>query len=156
MNKFTEHLFSYSLIAVWMVIYLFCRKFDLVSHLSNKGISIIGTEYYRYATSLLIHSKLLHVLFNGLAMFFVCRYLEPQISPWKLLGFSVVIGFLTEWIFSGIYRDAVSVVAYHICFNRSDYCYAGYEYGLSFISAGYMVWKLDLGLCSTCQSYAFL
>ena len=69
MGKLAEHLFSYSMIAVWLVIWALCQSFDLVSRFANKGAAIIGNEYYRYATSLMLHSNIVHVLFNGLQCF---------------------------------------------------------------------------------------
>lgn len=109
MNKFSAHWFSYSLIAVWLVVCIICQKIDLVSRFANRGLHIIGGEYYRFATTLFLHNNFLHVLANATALYFVGRYLEPQISPVKLLVFSLLIGVITDALFAAIYKESVSI-----------------------------------------------
>lgn len=108
MSKLAEHWFSYGLILLWLVICFICQKYDLVSVFFNKGIAIVGNEYYRFATALFLHNNFLHVLANAAALYFVGNYLEPQINPAKLLIFSMLIGIITEAVFSAIYKDSVS------------------------------------------------
>lgn len=103
-----DHWFSLGMIAVWCIAWGFCQKLDLVPVLANKGTTLIGREYYRYVTGLLVHSNIWHLFFNASALYFVGRYLEPQISPWKLLLFSASIGIATEMMFSVIYPKSIS------------------------------------------------
>lgn len=109
MNKLLEHWFSYSVIIIWLVMFVVCKKVDLVSRFANKGITILGNEYYRFATTLFLHNSFLHVLTNAAALYFVGKYLEHQISPAKLLAFSLLIGVIAEIVFAAIYRDSVSM-----------------------------------------------
>lgn len=109
MNKRVGCWFTYLMIIIWGIIYVLNLKFNVADRLMNVGIFKIGNEFYRLGTALLVHQKFLHVFANALALFFIGRYLEPQIASWKLLLFSVVIGMITNGIFSCIYRNAVSV-----------------------------------------------
>ncbi len=109
MNTFSKHWFSWGLVAVWAIVYLIGLKTELSDLLANKGISVLGKEYYRFFTALFLHSNLLHMLLNSAALYFVGIYLEPQIAPWKLMVFSVSIAVVTEMLFSWLYQSADSV-----------------------------------------------
>lgn len=106
MKKFAEHWFSWMIIGFWVILFLLSRRFELISMFGNKGSHLLESEYYRYVTSLFLHSNALHVLWNALALYFVCYYLEPQINPWKLCIFSISIGTLTECMISLVYKNA--------------------------------------------------
>ena len=108
MNKLFEFWFSYLIIALWLLVYLLCQKWNLTDRFSNMGIDCIGNQYYRFGTALLLHGNFLHVLANAAGLYFVGSYLEPQVCSWKLLLFSVLIGMGTNALFSSIYRNAVS------------------------------------------------
>lgn len=117
MSKLSEYWFSYLFIVLWVIAYLLCQKFNLLDRFANEGMNRIGTCYYRFGTALLLHSNFLHLLVNVLGMYFVGRYLEPQICSWKLLSFSVLIGIATNALFSAIYRNSVSVGGSPIVFS---------------------------------------
>ena len=117
MNKILTHWFTYAIIMIWLLLCIICQKVDLVSRFANKGIAIIGGEYYRFATSLFLHSNLLHALINASALYFVGKYLEPQITPCKLLIFSMLIGVATESIFSMVFKDAIGIGGSPIIFS---------------------------------------
>ena len=108
MNKFLTHWFSFGLMAVWIIICIICQKTDVASYFANRGIAVIGSQYYRFVTSLFVHTNFLHLLANVSALYFLGKYLEPQITPVKLLAFSLLIGVVTEALFSVVYRNAVS------------------------------------------------
>ena len=117
MNKLLEHWFSYLIITVWVIAYLLCQEYHLVDRFSNLGMNRIGNEHYRFVTGLLVHSRILHLLANVVGLYFVGRYLEPQIVSWKLLAFSLLIGIVTNTIFASIYRNAVSIGGSPIIFS---------------------------------------
>ena len=118
MHKFLDHWFSYSFILIWLVVCILCQKMDLVSRYANKGTAIIGKEYYRFATALILHNQFLHAIFNAATLYFVGQHLEPQIQPGKLLIFSVLIGVITETVFSAIFRESVSMGGSPIVFSQ--------------------------------------
>ena len=109
MNRWVEHWFSYGLIIIWFIVCIVSQKLDMVTRFANKGIAIIGGEYYRFATALLLHKSLLHTFINASAMFFVGSFLEPQVSPWKLVVFSMLAGIITETVFSVAFKESVSM-----------------------------------------------
>ena len=109
MNKLLTHWFSLGLIAIWLIICIICQKADLAAYFANKGIATIGPQYYRFATSLLLHTNFLHMFANASALYFVGEYLELQIHPAKLLAFSLLIGVVAQTVFSFVYKNAVSI-----------------------------------------------
>ncbi len=104
-----EHSFSYGLILIWLIAGILCVRFNLIEQYGNKGVQILGKEYYRFITALFLHSNLLHIAINAVAMYFVGKYLEPQINPVKLFLFAVFIGTVTNAVFANIYKNALSV-----------------------------------------------
>ena len=108
MNKLIQHWFSYAIIAIWLFICIIGLKLNLVSGFANKGLSVIGGEYYRFLTALFVHNNFLHLLANVIAIYYAGSYLESHINPVKLLAFSLLIGVITELIFAAIYKESVS------------------------------------------------
>lgn len=94
---------------VWIVIFVFGTKMNATDILANKGINIIGNEYYRFFTGLFAHVNVLHLVANVVALYFVVDFLYGKVDSLKLLVFSVVVGTVSNYIFSIIYRDSVSV-----------------------------------------------
>lgn len=109
MHRFVDSWLSYLVIPIWLIGYLLCQKYNFMDGYANLGMNRIGNEYYRFGTALLLHSNLFHFLANAAGLYFVGRYLEPQIDSLKLLLFSVLIGIVTNALFSCINRNAVSV-----------------------------------------------
>lgn len=107
MKFFLKHPYSCAVILIWLIVFLVQQKADLTTHFSNRGLSIIGREYYRFATALFLHSNLLHVMVNAVTIYWIGQYLEPQINPFVLLVFSVAIGVITEAAFSAVFRNAI-------------------------------------------------
>lgn len=82
---------------------------SLSGFFSNRGMNLISGEYYRYASGLFLHQDLLHIFANASVMYWLGRYLEPQIDPSKLLLFSLSLGTITNILFSFLYPQAQSV-----------------------------------------------
>lgn len=109
MNKLINHWFSYGLIFVWFLMYMIGLQLDLVSGLANKGNDVINGQYHRFITTLFLHRNFVHVLMNAAALYWVGYYLEPRIDPTKLLLFALLIGVITEAIFSICFHSSICV-----------------------------------------------
>lgn len=102
---------------LWGVFFLLGLRFDCIELLGNKGIHIIGNQYYRFFTGLLIHVNLFHTVINMCSLYWVSVFLHGQIDGWKLLLFSTVTGTLTNILFSFIYPDSTSVGGSPVVFS---------------------------------------
>lgn len=109
MSKLSQHGFSYGLILLWVIIWLIGQRIDLTWRFAGKGLGQIGHEYYRFGTSLFLHSGLLHLIANVTALYWVGVYLEPQFSTVKLCLFSMLAATLAQFLFSIIYWNSLSV-----------------------------------------------
>lgn len=96
-------------IIVWIFIFLLGLKINFTDVLGNKGINIIQNEYYRFFTGLLLHVNIIHLLANVITIYFVVAFLFGQVNSLKLLLFSTVVGVFSNFLFSMIYRDSLSV-----------------------------------------------
>lgn len=96
-------------IILWVVVFVLGTKMNTTDILANKGIYIIENEYYRFFTGLLAHANVVHLLANIVALYFIVDFLYGQVNSLKILAFSVFVGALSNFIFSMIYRDSVSV-----------------------------------------------
>ena len=104
-------------IAAWGIVSLLSFKVDCAGLLSNRGIHIIGNEYYRFFTGLLVHVNLFHFLINAVALYWVLYFLDQKISDVRLLLFSIVAGTLANVVFSCIYPDSQSVGGSPVVFS---------------------------------------
>lgn len=109
MSKLSQHGFSYGLILIWVVLWLIGRRINLIEQFAGKGFGLIGREYYRFGTSLLLHKGVLHLLANVMALYWIGVYLEPQCSSVKLCLFSMLAAMLAQLFFSIIYQNSLSV-----------------------------------------------
>ncbi len=96
-------------IVLWVVIFVLGTRMNTTDILANKGINVIENEYYRFFTGLLAHANIVHLIANVVALYFIVDFLFGQVKSLNLLAFSVVVGILSNFIFSMIYRDSVSV-----------------------------------------------
>lgn len=109
MNKVAQHGLSYGLILIWIAFWLVGRRINLTEPLAGKGLNLIGHEYYRFGTALLLHKDALHLLGNILALYWVGVYLEPQVDSLRLCIFALVSAVAAQAVFLCIYRNAVSL-----------------------------------------------
>lgn len=151
MNKLLDHWLSYSLILIWVVVCIICQRVDLVPKYANKGLSIIGKEYYRFVTALFLHNNFLHMLANAVALYFVGKHLELQINPDKLFVFSLLIGVITEMVFSAIYKNSVSMGGSPIVFSL-----IGLIIALQIMKADSYIFQLGTWHCNWIVGYAIL
>lgn len=109
MSKLSQHGFSYGLILLWVIIWLIGQRIDLTGQFAGKGLGQIGHEYYRFGTSLFLHSGVLHLIANVTALYWIGVYVEPQFSAGKLCLFSMAVAMMAQVCFSMIYRDSLNV-----------------------------------------------
>lgn len=94
---------------LWIVVFVLSSRINITEILANKGINIIENEYYRFFTGLFVHVNVLHLVANVVTLYFVVDFLYGQVDSMKLLVFSAMVGIISNFIFSMIYRDSVSV-----------------------------------------------
>lgn len=94
------------IIFIWAVFYIINLFVDLMPMLSGRGFNVINGEYYRVITCALLHSDLLHLLANCLALYWIGYYLECNIGSGKFLLFALGAYIVSEIVFFSIFRDA--------------------------------------------------
>ncbi len=109
MSKIINHWFSFGLILFWIIVCILGFWLNLHDQFANLGSQLLNRQYYRWITALFLHANVIHLIFDAVTMYFIGKFLEPQIAPWKLLAFSLVIAIGTEAIFSYIFQRAESV-----------------------------------------------
>lgn len=80
---------AYVLIAINVAVYLiealfFAGRPWLVAGW-NFGPAIRAGEYYRLVTSMFLHSDMMHLAMNGLAIYILGTMVESSIGPWRFL-----------------------------------------------------------------------
>ncbi len=109
MSNIRTHWFSFGIILLWTAAFILGCWLNLQEKCANLGIQLLNREYYRWISALFLHANVIHLAFNVAAMYFIGKFLEPQIVPWKLLAFSLVIAIGTEAVFSYIFQRSESV-----------------------------------------------
>lgn len=104
-------------IITWGIIYLLSFKADCFPLLSNRGLNIIGNQYYRFFTGLLVHVNFFHFLMNAAALYWVVDFLDRKINDMKLLIFSIAAGVSTNVIFSVLYPNSQSIGGSPVVFS---------------------------------------
>ena len=104
-------------IIIWILIYLAGFFTNIYDTFSNHGIQIINGQYYRFFTGLLLHTGLIHILGNILGIYFTGKFLDHQISQWKLLLITVFSATSANAIFSVIAPNSISVGGSPIVFS---------------------------------------
>lgn len=87
-------------IFIWIAIFILDLIIGLKSMFCCKGIKIIGTEYYRLFTGLLVHINIFHIFANVVAMYFVCEFIDKKINNYILFVFSILMGAIANGLFS--------------------------------------------------------
>ena len=119
---------GYLWIAAWLVFYALGFRTDMQKLFANRGLHIIGKEYYRLFTGLLLHVNLFHLAVNAAGMYFVTGFLNGQTEGWKLTVFTVLTGTLANLLFSAFYPRAPASAAPPSCSpclgfsSRSSFC----------------------------------
>ena len=104
-------------IIIWILMYLAGFFTNVSDIFSNRGIHIINGQYYRFFTGLLLHTGLIHILGNILGIYFTGKFLDHQISQWKLLLITVFSATSANAIFSVIAPNSISVGGSPIVFS---------------------------------------
>lgn len=112
---FVRYKGAFILIIVWICMFMINMHTDLVNNLASKGINKIGVEYYRFITGSLLHVNTLHLLANTFTMFYVGSFLEPRMGSVKMGVFILCATFISNLIFSCIYKNTDSSIGGSIC-----------------------------------------
>ena len=67
-------------------------------------------EYWRFFTSMFIHSGIMHVIFNMIILLHAGGYLEPYMGQRKFIAFYLLSGLFVS-VCSGVFTNAISVGA---------------------------------------------
>lgn len=108
---------GYLWIAAWLVFYALGFRTDMQKLFANRGLHIIGKEYYRLFTGLLLHVNLFHLAVNAAGMYFVTGFLSGQTEGWKLTVFTVLSGTLANLLFSAFYPESTSIGGSPVVFS---------------------------------------
>lgn len=109
--------FSLLWIPMWIIVFIVGINTDCVELLSNKGIHLIGNEYYRFFTGLLLHVNLFHLAVNVISVYCIGSFLIGQISAVKTVVFSAIVGVCESILFSVVYPDSISIGGSPIVFS---------------------------------------
>jgi len=71
---------------------------------------LITGEYWRFFTSMFIHSGAMHVIFNMIILLHAGGYIEPYLGKRKFIAFYLISGLLVS-LCAGIFTNAISVGA---------------------------------------------
>lgn len=104
-------------IIMWGIVYFISFRVDCFKLLANKGFNIIGNEYYRFFTGLLVHVNLFHLIINAITLYYVIHFLDGEINKIKLLFFSIMASFLANMLFSLLYPDSQSIGGSPVVFS---------------------------------------
>ena len=109
-KKLQEMPCTLTIIAVWIAVWAVVTLRDASPVLCGKGISKIGSEYYRIFTAGLTHTGGLHLIANVSALFWIgFLYERPMGSVWfALIG--AVCAVMAQFAFLCIFRNAESSI----------------------------------------------
>jgi rhomboid protease GluP len=68
-------------------------------------------EWWRLATSCLLHADVVHLTLNALGLVALGRFVEPMLGPWRMLSWFVLGGLggsLASWLVGVRYSDGAS------------------------------------------------
>lgn len=116
---------AFSIILIWVVVWLLVVIKDAGPALWGKGISQVGGEYYRFVTAALTHTNFIHLFFNVCAMFWIGFLYEEHLGSIRFLLIAVLCAVISQVIFLCIYKNADQ------SFGGSVYVYALCGFGLT-------------------------
>ena len=116
---------AFSIILIWVVVWLLVVIKDAGPALWGKGINQVGGEYYRFVTAALTHTNFIHLFFNVCAMFWIGFLYEEHLGSIRFLLIAVLCAVISQVIFLCIYKNADQ------SFGGSVYVYALCGFGLT-------------------------
>ena len=99
-----------AIILLWAAVWVLVITTNCAPVLSGKGISNVGSEYYRFFSAGLTHINLIHLFANVSAMFWVGYIYEHSLGTMKFLAIGTFCAVLSLVIFLCIYRNAEGVI----------------------------------------------
>ena len=100
---------TFIIIGIWIIFFIIGLNVNIIDKFANHGLNILENEYYRFVTGLFLHINFLHLLINIIALFWVGFFLEKQVGAINYFLFSILVGTISEIIFSLIYKDSISI-----------------------------------------------
>lgn len=96
-------------IFVWVLFFCMDYCIGLKEEMCSVGVNIIGNDYYRLFTGLLLHINLFHILGNSIAIYFVGQFLNGKMNHYILFGCSIVAGITANLLFAVIRPNAYMI-----------------------------------------------
>ncbi len=112
---------TFAIMLTWLAVWLLALSNNQVaSALCGNGIALMGYEYYRFLTAILVHVNIVHLLVNAAAVFWIGYLYERRIGSLKFLAVGAICAVLAEIVFLCIFRHAEgniggSVLNYALC-----------------------------------------
>jgi len=100
-------------LTIFIVINLFLgqeRELILWGGMAPIQFVLMSGEYWRFFTSMFIHSGIMHVIFNMIFLLHAGGYIEPYIGRKNFIAFYLLSGLLVS-LCAGIFTNAISVGA---------------------------------------------
>lgn len=94
------------LILTWITVFILDKFLNLTPLLCGRGINLIHPEWYRLITAAFLHSNVVHLAANCLALYFITIYLDGRMSGAAVLGLGVIAGSAANALFAVCFRDA--------------------------------------------------
>lgn len=107
-NKIKKLKSTFTIIGIWILVYIVCAMFGVGSTFYNKGWNYIGNEYYRIITGMFLHLNIIHLLANVFAIYWIGEFLEEKIGSIKYLIFSIISGTISNLLFIMIFAKVQS------------------------------------------------
>jgi len=99
-------------LTIFIVSFLFGyeRQLIILGGMAPIELVLASGEYWRFFTSMFIHSGAMHVIFNMIILLHAGGYLEPYMGQKNFAVFYLLSGLLVSF-FSGIFTNSLSVGA---------------------------------------------
>lgn len=105
----------YAMIGIWIAVYILDQLFNIGQWLFAKGISVERGTIYRYFTASFLHTNIVHLLANCLAIYFITIYLNHKINGAVLLIYSVLCATITNLVIAFIYNESEYIFGGSVC-----------------------------------------
>ncbi len=102
---------AFSIILIWVVVWLLVVIKDAGPALWGKGINQVGGEYYRFVTAALTHTNFIHLFFNVCAMFWIGFLYEEHLGSIRFLLIAVLCAVISQVIFFAFIRMRTRALA---------------------------------------------
>lgn len=102
--KLKEVKASVCIALIWILFFIADCIWHLLPLLCGKGLAIIGQDYYRLFTGVLLHGNVWHLLVNVTGIYWIGYYLERRLGSCKFLLSSLIALLLGQIAFYAVRR----------------------------------------------------